>query len=480
MVDGVINMKVKVLLSIFLLCCGMVAAQTTDPVIMKINGQPVLRSEFEYSYNKNNTEGVIDKKSIDEYVDLFINYKLKVEAAKTAGLDTMHSFRTEFAGYRDQQIRPAMITDADVEAEARRLYRETQQQIDNNGGLVEVSHILLIVPQKATTEQQNLAKHRIDSIYTALRNGADFSELAKKHSLDRGSASQGGKLPPIYKGETLKEFEDQAWALKDGEMSRPFLSPAGWHIILKKGHRNFYSYESQRPAILKFIDQRNLREQIINHKLDTLAKQQHTSPEAILAQKREQMIANDPDLKYLIKEYYDGLLLYEISNQLVWKKAEKDETALNRFFKKNKKRYKWDTPKFKGIAYYTRDAKDIKNVRKSLKRVPFDRWAETLRSTFNADSVLRIRVEKGIFKRGDNALVDAEVFKVDTVVAPMKGYPYKAVYGKKLKAPKEMADVRAQVVADYQDELEKQWVKELRREYAVEIDEAVLKTVNNH
>ena len=64
-------------------------AQNADPVIMKIAGKPVLRSEFEYSYNKNNSEGVIDKKNIDEYVDLFINYKLKVQAALEEQLDKL-------------------------------------------------------------------------------------------------------------------------------------------------------------------------------------------------------------------------------------------------------------------------------------------------------------------------------------------------------------------------------------------------------
>ena len=101
-------------------------AQTKDdPVIMTVNGQPVLRSEFEYSFNKNNSDGVIDKKNVAEYVDLFINYKLKVEAAKEARMDTMTSFREEFVSYRDQQIRPTFITDADVEAEAHRIYDET-------------------------------------------------------------------------------------------------------------------------------------------------------------------------------------------------------------------------------------------------------------------------------------------------------------------------------------------------------------------
>ena len=91
----------KKLLTIMLCCSSMALAQQADPVVMTINGQPITRSEFEYSYNKNNAEGVIDKKTVDEYVDLFINYKLKVMAAQAAKMDTARSFITEFATYRD-------------------------------------------------------------------------------------------------------------------------------------------------------------------------------------------------------------------------------------------------------------------------------------------------------------------------------------------------------------------------------------------
>ncbi len=473
-------MKKKLLLGAMLLCGTWSFAQTADPVVMTINGKDVLRSEFEYSYNKNNADGVIDKKNVKEYVDLFINYKLKVEAAKAACLDTMKSFQTEFAGYRDMQIRPAMINDADVEAEAKKIYTQTQQQIDNNGGLVKVAHILLLVGQKASADEQKAAKERIDSIYGAIKGGADFAEMARKYSQDPGSAKKGGELPLIYKGQTLKEFEDQAWALNDGEMSKPVLSAAGWHIILKQGHQNFYSYDSQREAIMKFIDQRNVREQIIDHKLDSLSKEENVTRAQLLENKLKEMEAEDPTLKYLIQEYHDGLLLYEISNRTVWDKAQKDEQGLNAFFKKHKKDYKWEEPRFKGIAYHTREAADINNVKAAVKKVAFDEWADVLRKTFNADSVLRIRVEKGIFKKGDNALVDREAFGVDTVVKPLKDYPNMAVYGKVLKAPKEMSDVRALVVADYQDSLEKQWVADLRRQFAVKVNDDVLNTVNKH
>ena len=81
---------------------------------------------------------------------------------------------------------------------------------------------------------------------------------------------------------------------------------------------------------------------------------------------------------------------------------------------------------------------------------------------------------------GDNALVDKDVFKKDTVDTAPQGYTFSDVYGKTIKTPENMGDVREQVVADYQDQLEKQWVAALRKKHKVVVDKQVLATVNNH
>ena len=469
------------MIAALLLAAGAATAQD-DPTVMTINGQPVARSEFEYSYNKNNAEGVIDKKTVEQYVDLFVNYKLKVAAALEARLDTLTSFKQEFAQYRDQQIRPSFVTDSDVEAEARKVYDNTKLAIGPRG-LVRPAHIFLYLGQQATPEQQQQAKERIDSIYGALKAGADFADMARRLSQDRGSAANGGLLPWIGPNQTLKEFEDKAYALKDGEMSEPFLSPAGYHIILMKGHKQLEPYDSLRSNILGFLEQRNVRERIARMRIDTIVAHSHgtLTREEVLARRADSLMALDPDLKNLIREYHDGLLLYEISNRTVWDKAARDSAGLEAFFKKNKKKYAWAEPRYKGMAYHVKDEADVEAVKDCVKELPFTEWADALRNTFNSDSVLRIRVEKGIFKRGDNALIDREVFKKDTVVAPTKDYPIDAVYGKLLKkGPEEYTDVIGLVTADYQDMLEKKWVAGLRRKYAVEVNKEVLATVNNH
>ena len=457
-------------------------AQTTDPIVMTVAGVDVPRSEFEYSYNKNNTDGVIDKKTIEEYVDLFVNYKLKVQAALDAKYDTLTSFKTEFAQYRDQQVLPTFVTDADMLAEAHKVYDQTKENIGPDG-LVSAAHILILTPQKATEEQQRDAKRRIDSIYTALKAGADFETLAKQVSQDPGSARRGGLLGWFSRHQMIKEFEDEAFALQPGQMSEPFQSPYGWHIILMKERKQLEPFEFHRESIFKYMEQRGVRNAITERKLEAMVKASDNGKtrEMLIEDRSDSLSQVDSEMRYLIKEYHDGLLLYEISNRLIWEKAAKDEETLALYFKNHKKQYQWDEPRFKGMAYHVKQQSDVKAVANCVKKLKFDAWNEALRTTFNGDSIIRIRVEKGLFKKGDNGLIDRECFKVaDAKVDSVKGYPIDAVYGKMLKKPEDYTDVRGQVTADLQDEMERFWVADLRKKYPVTINENVLKTVNKH
>ena len=474
------NMKIKSLVTIFVLCVSNLMAQTNDPVIMKIAGKPVTRSEFEYSYNKNNSEGVIDKKTVEEYVDLFVNYKLKVQAALDERMDTLSSYKQEFRQYRDQQIRPFIINDADVEKEARNIYDNEVKRIGPEG-LVRPAHIFVRLSPNSDKATEAAKKERIDSIYKALLNGADFTELASTKSEDPGAAAQKGVIGWITKGQTYEEFEKAAYALQVGEVSEPTLSPVGWHIIKMTDRKQLEPYDTLRGNIMRFIEQRNLREAFINKKINEQvdASKGKKTAEQIMDEYAAEIEAKDAEMKHLIREYHDGLLLFEISNREVWEKGTNDEEGLKAYFKKNKKKYRWDEPRFKGMVYHVKDQKDVKAVKKCVKGLAFADWNEKLRSTFNGDSIIRIRVEKGIFKKGDNALVDSVIFKVNNVdVKETKNYPIDAVYGKKLKQPKEMSDVRNQVTADYQALLEKQWVAALRKKYAVEVYPEIVATVN--
>ncbi|MBQ1973850.1 MAG: peptidylprolyl isomerase [Paraprevotella sp.] len=475
-------MKRIVLSCLFLAVTLCVAAQT-DPVLMRINGKDITRSEFEYNFNKNNAEGVLDKKNLEEYVDLFINYKLKVEAAKDAKYDTLSSFQKEFRMYRDQQIRPLLVNAADEDAEALAYYTQMKESI-GPAGLVLPAHIFVLVPQQAKPEVLATAKARIDSIYAALKSGASFEELAIQCSDDKMSARRGGALGWIGPKQTLKEFENVAYSLQKGEMSEPFLSTVGFHIVLMKDRKQVEPYEELKPRIVQFLEQRGVKDKLAAKTLDSLvqASEGKLSVEQIMDREAEKFAAQDSDLKNLIQEYYDGLLLFEISTREVWDKAAKDEAGIAKYFKKNKKKYAWDVPHFHGVVFQCKKAEDVKKVKKLLRRVDEDKWVETLKKAFNNDSVVQIRVEKKLYKKGENSYVDYFALKEGKEPETKSmSFKYPGVYGRVLKkGPAKWYDVRSAVTADYQTLKEQEFVKALREKYSVEVFKDVLETVNKH
>ena len=409
-----------------------------------------------------------------------MNYKLKVQAALDDHLDTLSSYQKEFRQYRDQQIRPLLVPEGAKEKEVRTYYDGLLERLEGKQ-LIQPAHILIHLKQDATDEQKAAAKVRIDSVYQALKDGADFAELAKQVSQDPGSASRGGMLPWIGPNQVVKEFEDVAYSLEKGEMSEPFLMPFGYDIVKLLDKKDLESYEELHDKIQQYLEGQGLENQLAQQFLDSIAGQSQKTVEQILDEKTAEFCAKDNDLKYLVQEYHDGLLLFEECNSKVWEPAAKDTLALTNYFKKNKKQYAWDEPHYSGMVYYCKNEVDIKAVQKLVKKLPQDKWMNTIRETFNKDSVM-VRVERRVFKKGDNVNIDKMAFKVkDAELKPVKNFPYVGVFGKVLKkGPAEWTDVSNQVVSDYQRLKEDEFVAELRKRYTVEIDKAALATVNNH
>lgn len=466
---------------IFYLSSSVLLAQTSDPVVMRINGKDVTRSEFEYNFNKNNTDGVIDRKSVEEYAELFINYKLKVEAALDAKLDTLSSYQQEFRSYRDQQIRPLLVTPEAEEAEVRAYYDNMLAQLEGKQ-LIMPAHIFVRVPQQATADERTRAKVLIDSIFAELSEGKDFAEVAKQSSEDRGTAQRGGVIGWIGPHQLLKELEDAAYALQVGEVGQPLLSTVGWHILKLMDQKPLEPYDTLAPRIRSFLDARGMKDKIAGNIVDSLAKNSQKTVEQILDEESDRLAAKDDDLKYLIQEYHDGLLLYEICQRTVWEPASKDTAALENYFKKNKKKYAFEQPQYTGALLQAQSPAILKQVQKALKRQKDEsKWADIVKTQFNKDSV-QVRFERRMFSRGDNAFVDSLVFKTregKTRLNPR--YPSVNVQGRLLKkGPKYWYDVSSQVVADYQTAKEQEFVDELRRRYKVDVFKEVLETVNKH
>ncbi len=459
-----------------------IMAQSNDPIVMTINGEDVTRSEFEYSYNKNNTDLVVDKASLDEYVELFVNYKLKVAAAKEAQLDTMAAFQKEVADYRAQQAEEYLIDSTFIEEEARNTYEATAQNIGPDG-LFQAAHILIHLPQQASASEQARAKQRIDSLYAVLANGANFAEVAKLHSEDPGSARDGGMLPWFFKGQLLKEFEEVALAMQPGEMSRPVLSPVGYHIIYMNDRKQFEPYEYHRESILEFLDQRGIRPHAKRSMGEKLAKQMggNITPEQALERAEMELDAKYPEFRFLMNEFYEGSLLYEISVREVWEKAANDEKGLEKYFKKNKKNYRYEEPIFRGLVVHCVSEEVLKGVKKVVKKQPQSEWVNSIRSAYNSDSLIQVRMVRGPFTVGKSVYADYYAFGVGERPDTVASYPVTGVVGKlQKKGPDTYEDVRGEVTADYQNQLEKQWVSELRKKYTIILYPEALATVNKH
>ena len=144
-----------------------------DPVLMKINGDNVKLSEFEYLYHKNNQQQ-IEKESLEQYLERFKIYKLKVADAKAAGIDTTKAFIAEFAKYRNDLAQPYMTDSAT-------LLRFAHEAYDRKLREVETMHIMLPL----TPDGSSFTK--ADSLRNCILNGEDMGDLAVKYSIDRSA-----------------------------------------------------------------------------------------------------------------------------------------------------------------------------------------------------------------------------------------------------------------------------------------------------
>lgn len=183
------------------------------------------------------------------------------------------------------------------------------------------------------------------------------------------------------------------------------------------------------------------------------------------------------DYRNLLKEYSDGLLLFEASSRKVWNKAAKDKIGLEKFFEENKTKYSWPAPKYKGVVIYCEDKQTLDKVNKMLPKIHQDSVMKVLSREFNKDGKNLVRMDRGIYAEGSNSVVDRLVFKKASKPADDL-HPYVTVKGKLISAPETYMDVKGPVTADYQNYLEKEWVETLRERNKVHIFNNVLKMIS--
>ncbi len=213
-------MKKKLLL-LTMAASAVIAFAAKDPVLMTINGKDVKLSEFEYLYHKNNAQQ-LQKESLEQYVDRFVVYKLKVADAEAAGLDTLESFKKELEGYRRDIVAPFLQDTTVIEELEKEAYQRTLHT-------VEASHIMRPLGNGIFGGVKE--SMFMDSLYTALKNGADFEEAALKYSVDRTVQRNKGNQGFVIAGRFPITFEEAAFATPVGEISKPFPTQYGYHIV---------------------------------------------------------------------------------------------------------------------------------------------------------------------------------------------------------------------------------------------------------
>ncbi len=473
----------KHLLVFFWMLCStlsLVAQSLGNTVLATIDGKPISRDEFMYAYQKN--KALSGQKSLtpQEYLNLYIDYQLKVADALAKGLDTTKTFRREFQLYRDQQLSKKLVNPSFIDSTARAIYQKEAQQL-NGKDLIEVSHILLNVPSTATAAQRDKVAQRADSLYQAVLAGADFAELARRYSEDKGTAQNGGQLPTLYPGMTVLPFEEAAYSLQPNQMSRPVLSPFGYHLILMRNRHPLPAFEQVYPSLLQYLRENNVEEAAAQQALTALQTQTGQSRTSIMDSLARNLTANDIQLTYLIQEYHDGLLVYEVSKRNVWDAAEKDRAALEEIFKRNRKSLKWEKPRFVGYIVGAQNKKLAKRARKLLlKGIPADMdIREFLHAPFNKDSVVVAAKGRYIVQKGENSTIDHLAFGVKTskVYLLHDDMPVTMLAGRIEKRPKSFEDARSEVLEIRQKQLEEAWLQQLRSSHRVTINQEVLKSI---
>ncbi|MFZ4400066.1 MAG: peptidylprolyl isomerase [Bacteroidales bacterium] len=213
------------------------AQQNNDPVLLKIAGENITKSEFLRVYQKNNSKDqAIDKKALDEYLELYINFKLKVKEAEELGLDTNSNFKSELNGYRATLAQPYLV-DKDVTEE---LIKEAYNRMLFD---VRASHILVKVEKNAMPKDTLAAYNKILSLRKRIMTGETFEKIAAEASDDPSAKDaaataerqaykgNGGDLGYFSSFDMIYPFENGAYNTKVGEISLPIRSDYGYHII---------------------------------------------------------------------------------------------------------------------------------------------------------------------------------------------------------------------------------------------------------
>ncbi len=195
-----------------------------DPIIMEVGKNKITKSEFLQIYLKNNPAPVYDTKSLDEYMELFSKFKLKVAEAEALGYDTLPKLKKELDGYRKQLAAPYLIDSAKNEAMVQEAYQRTKTEL-------RASHILVRMEPSALPADTLIAFNKIMALKTKIDKGEKFADVARLSSEDPSAKSNFGDLGFFTAFQMVYPFEEAAYNTKIGSVSKPVRTRFGYHLI---------------------------------------------------------------------------------------------------------------------------------------------------------------------------------------------------------------------------------------------------------
>lgn len=427
--------------------------------------------------------------------------------------------------------------------------------IDKRPSLGEIltAHIMVRFPKDAGEKEKANAKTKIDELYSKLKEGEKFEEVARKYSDDKPSAEKGGQLQWFNGTSPIPaDFQKAAFALQNnGDYSEPFTTPYGYHIVKRLDKKGLASFDEMKGEIkqriakdsrtqagrasliekikkentfkenaaakkefLKVLDsalyqgrwEAKKADKLGNKELFTLGTNKYTQNdfakyiemhqtarpsmdnnmflqqsyrdfvnETAINYEDSKLESKYPEFRNLLKEYRDGILLFDLTDQKVWSKAVKDTAGLKAFYEKNKNNYLWDE-RAEVTMYNCANDKVAKEVRALLKK---NKTEKEIVETVNKTSQLNASAESVTYLKGENKDVDAN-WKEGVVANNIKkdGKEIVLVVHKLLgKTPKTIAEAKGTITADYQNYLEKEWLAYLKNKYTVKLNDEVLSTV---
>ena len=236
-------------------------AQKKNEVILKIGNEKVGKDEFVANYQKNNTNILDekDKKTPAEYLDLYINFKLKVLEAQRLGYDTLKSFTEELKGYRKELSKPYLTDVSYNEDMIQTAYHRTKFER-------KASHLLILVNPETPPSDTLAAWNKISDLRKQIIAGADFNEMAAQYSEDPSAKQNKGLLGYFSAFQMVYPFEDMTYRTPVGQVSEIVRSRFGYHIIKVHDERQTLG-ELKVAHIMKMFPQQASEETIAKLKL---------------------------------------------------------------------------------------------------------------------------------------------------------------------------------------------------------------------